>query len=702
MTLIGLAAELVRIWPSSPGGAGFTALLALHLFLLTSLWTVPLATLLAGGAWLGGRVAPLREPAWLVWVAPTGGACVAAGRAVLIWSRKSFVHFDRAAPVVAAILLVVYAAIVFAALVGHRLLRGRIARLPRWAIFAIAGGSVGLAGLVGLLRFPAALEDERAPMLITMAAIAAIGAIALWLSARWRPPVRWFGAAGHGVALVAAFVVMSQGAAIAPLRYPIVQAAVQTRGLASAPVARAIAAAADRDGDGFPRWFGGLDCDDGDPRINPLARDLPGNGVDEDCYDGDLSEEALEADRAARAEARRPPRRRVDNVVLVTVDTLRGDAVGWGGRDLPTTPNLDRIAARGTAFTAAYTQAPMTRRAFPSLLAGRFPSNIHWLDLRTKYPYTVSHGDNVYLAEAVHAAGIHTAMVVAFGYAERSRFDQGFAEKKVMPASKAPHEVNGAKIVDAAIALLDTPHPEGTLLWIHFYEPHAPYVHHQGELDQGDGEWEKYLSEVAYVDHALGRLFGELDRRGLADRTAIIFAADHGEEFGEHGGKRHGDLYPEDLHIPLLVAVPGQEPRAVDTPVSLIDVAPTIAELLGVRIPDSFDGRSLVPAIEGEALAPAPVFAELIPDRKVKRRLFTVIDGGWQLIVDFALGARELYHLDDDPGAQHNRLIDAPDQATRLERILREQLALRMGHIEVTVEGRESRVEGPGNDGDDE
>ncbi len=680
-TFAGVATELWRIGPGFD--VPFLALLVLWLIVLTSLWTAPMAGMMLGGRALARWLAPGARPDPIVLVPPAVLACTSVGRGVMRWGKHAFVRQDLAAAVVPVLLLIAYALIALAAIVGYRLLRSRLARLKPWAVWVIAGAGAIAATIVHLRRFPAVLDDARVPMIVEILVITAIAtaAFAAIRSFRWRPR-RWLWI-GHGALALVGGIVCLFGAQVAPLRFPIVQAAVQTHGLAAAPAARTLARLSDRDHDGFPRWFGGLDCDDANAKINPLARDVPGDGVDQDCFEGDLTQAAVDA--AARAPQPAPPRR-VKNVVLIAIDTVRADALGVGGSKHASTPRIDELAARGALFTHAYTQAPMTRRAFPSILSGRFPSNVHWLDLQTDYPYTVSHDDNVYLAEVLSQAGVFTSMSVAFGYAERSRFDQGFLDKHVHPASKARQERNADKIVDEAVKYLGARVAEnrgGFFLWMHFYEPHFPYVRYQGEDDLGSSAWLRYLSEVRSVDAQIGRFVDQLGTLGLAGDTAVIVTADHGEEFGEHGGKYHGDLYPEDLHVPLVVFVPGATPRTIDAPVASIDLAPTVTDLLGVAAPASFDGRSLLPYVDGESLPDEPVFAELLTDKKVPRRMFTVIDGGWQLIVDFALGARELYHLDADRFAQDNVLADEPAQATRLEQLLRRALAVRFGHVEI-------------------
>src|SRR6185503_2408962 len=214
-------------------------------------------------------------------------------------------------------------------------------------------------------------------------------------------------------------LVLLWGGRIAPLSYPVASAALEQRGMAAARVAPLLGRLGDGDGDGF----GGLDCDDGDPAINPLAKDIPGDGIDQDCFEGDLPPAAVAADRAERARAVHPPRQRAQNLLLITVDALRADAVGFGGAKKPSSPNLDRLARQSAVFRDAWSPAPMTRKAFPALLSGRYPSNVHWLDLATNYPYPVSHEDNLYLAEVLKSAGLRTAMAVPFNYAVNSRFD---------------------------------------------------------------------------------------------------------------------------------------------------------------------------------------------------------------------------------------------------------------------------------------
>jgi arylsulfatase A-like enzyme len=700
MTLAAALSECVRAWPAeSPGGA-FALLLVAQVVVLSAMWTAPVAGIMVAIAaarhrwWpqttsTGDRKPETGNGRWrtgLVWVGPAGFAMVTGGAALLRWSQRAFVRQDLAAAVMPVALIALFAAIAALAVVAHRSLGERIARLPRWAVLAIAIGGVVIAGVIHLARFPAVLDDPLIPALIQIAVVVGLGAL-VFLQVRSLPRrPGWIGIGAFAGVWLALFLVLLQGGRIAPLSYPVAAAALEQRGMAAARVAPLLGRLGDGDGDGFGRWFGGLDCDDGDPSINPLAADRPDDGVDQDCFDGDLVAAAVAADRAERARGRRPPARRVDSVLLITVDALRADAVGFGGARKPSSPHLDRLARRSAVFTAAWSPAPMTRRAFPALLSGRYPSNVHWLDLETGYPYPVSHEDNLYLAEVLQSAGLKTAMAVPFNYAVNSRFDQGFEEKQVRPASRYKDEICGNLVVDDASKILagwaaTGPAPR-FFLWVHFYEAHFPYARHP-EYRFGDEPHDRYLAEVRYIDEQVGRLLARLDELGLADTTAVLFTGDHGEEFGEHGGEAHGDLYPEDLRVPLLVHLPGAAARRIAGEVRLIDVAPTITDLLGIAPPASFDGESLVPQLDGAPVPDRPMFAELIPDKKVPRRVVSIAAGGWQLIVDFALGSRELFDLKQDPSAQKNRLVEAPDRARELEVLLRRHMELRVGPLVV-------------------
>jgi len=171
---------------------------------------------------------------------------------------------------------------------------------------------------------------------------------------------------------------------------------------------------------------------------------------------------------------------------------------------------------------------------------------------------------------------------------------------------------------------------------------------------------EKYDYEIAFVDLWLKKLFAALEQLKLADNTAIVVMADHGEAWGEHKVYFHGqDLFDEQLRVPLIIAVPGQEPHAFDDQVSLVDVGPTLLDLVGAPIPASMRGRSLLARIRGGELPARPLFSELLPATAWPHHAAMMVDGKHKIIHRISDRRWELYDLSADPG-EHKSLADAP------------------------------------------
>lgn len=724
--VVGVVPELLRGWPSGARGAvlGVTVFYAVA---LTALWAGAVALAVVGTLGALRRVWP-RDPAtgaprltWLPLLGPATWLLLTLSERVATVASKMFVRQDLAAGVVPVAVLAVVCGLALALALAHRWLAPRLTSMaPRW-LLALGLGGVALAIGAHLARFAIILTDPLALALAQLLAATIAALVVVHVPARrlrWQPGKRVAIGVALGVGLLGAALVLAER--VAPQAAPSALAAIHRGGLAGArlsPLLQRALGVGDADGDGFTRFAGG-DCDDGDATVHPYAPEVPGDGVDQDCFEGDLTRDARDAAAVARRAANdRPPRLRARNLLLVTVDALRADGPNFGappGRGGPPTPTMDALAARGARFTRAYAHAPMTRRSFPSLLASRYPSNVAWMDLRTKYPYTVSHDDNLYLAELLRDAGFSTASVVAFGYAKNSRFNQGFATEIIHKASASPREINADKVATDAIKLLEgfapataDGKPPRFALWLHFYDAHMPYQVHPG-IAVGKSEHEKYQGEVAWIDSQLARVMATLEATGLAATTTVVLTGDHGEEFGEHGGTAHGDLYVEDLHVPLVIAGPGARPGAVvDTPVGLVDVAPTVTELLGLPVPAAFDGDSLLPWIDADptrAVAPPAdrgVFSELIPDKKVPGRAFSYITSRWQLIVDPEKRTRELFDLQADPTAQRNLADAPPPEAAGVEAQLRRHLALRHGPISIQIATPEQQKSGGWADADD-
>jgi arylsulfatase A-like enzyme len=217
---------------------------------------------------------------------------------------------------------------------------------------------------------------------------------------------------------------------------------------------------------------------------------------------------------------------------------------------------------------------------------------------------------------------------------------------------------------------------EPFFLWLHYFNPHDPYTQHAAH-DFGDGELERYDSEVASVDASIGGIFEHLGRAGVARRTIIVVTADHGEEFREHGGQFHTNkLYEELLHVPLIVSVPGVEPARIDQVVELIDIAPTLCEVLALSARcDEYDGKSLWATRAGlrdDSPGLRGAYSEaMMRDGTLLRR--SLLSQGFRLTVNLDLETLELFDVTRDPREAHNVAREHPDRV----RQLRDEMALR-------------------------
>jgi arylsulfatase A-like enzyme len=415
--------------------------------------------------------------------------------------------------------------------------------------------------------------------------------------------------------------------------------------------------ATDFDHDGYARWFGGGDCDDGDPERNPGARDWPDDGIDQDCDGKDASAEAL----------RSPPFQAVPDsvpkdvkVLLVTIDTLRADHLGCYGYGRPTTPNLDRLAGEGTLFVNGWAHAPSTRYSMPAIATGRWPSAIEW-DESIWWPRIAP--SQPMIAQIMKGLGYTTAAFYAYSYFNRA--DQRGYERGVDyydDSCAALHvNVNGPaesvgssarQMADKGIAFLQAHGQEKFFLWMHFYDPHLNYARHPEAPNFGNTQADLYDGEIWFTDQQFGRVLDELRRLDLWDKTAIIVVGDHGESLGEHGIVAHGyHLYTPHTKVPFIIRVPGLSAQRLATPVGHVDLAPTMVNLARGPHQPSFLGRSLVDLLAGKPMPPphGPVFQEVSYEGNVKRRAFVTATHHliWNWTPD---NTTECYDIARDPG----------------------------------------------------
>ncbi len=280
------------------------------------------------------------------------------------------------------------------------------------------------------------------------------------------------------------------------------------------------------------------------------------------------------------------------SVLLISVDTLRPDHLGFMGHDVPTSPHLDALAARSRVWDTAYSQSGWTLPSLASLHTGLYPRQHGATDVH----YGVA-GGAVTLAEVAREHGLRTAAVVsqillAPAYGLNRGFDH--YDATVIGDSDPKDAVTGAAVTDRALAVLDDLGAEPFFLWAHYLDPHFDYVEHAPWAHFGDTELDRYDQEIAYTDQQIGRLLEGIEARGLGDNLIVIFTSDHGEEFGEHGGKWHGTLHEEVLRVPFLISGPGVETGRDTRIAEQVDLFPTLAALLGWTSPKELPGENLL------------------------------------------------------------------------------------------------------------
>jgi arylsulfatase A-like enzyme/cytochrome c-type biogenesis protein CcmH/NrfG len=385
------------------------------------------------------------------------------------------------------------------------------------------------------------------------------------------------------------------------------------------------------------------------------------------------------------------------DVLLITVDTMRADALGAYGNRRASTPAIDRLAAAGVRFVDAHAHNVTTLPSHANILSGRYPSDHHVRDNSGfRFPATIDT-----LATRLKARGYRTgAFISAFPLDSRFGLDRGFdvyddsfVEAQARPAF-LEQERRGADTVALARRWIDQDvDSRPYFCWVHLYEPHFPYAPPEPFASRFQAD--PYLGEVAAVDDALAPL---LDAAVASGHALIVLTADHGESLGEHGEATHGIFaYETTLRVPLIV-VQAQlfPPRVVDAPARHVDLLPTILDALALPAPAGIAGRSVLPELAGDSARDAraaasapPIYFEALsgtlnrgwaPLRGVIHERFKYID----------LPIPELYDLDRDPTEEHN-LADSDRRHVEELRAVVESIQSRDSQSEPRIETADAR-----------
>jgi arylsulfatase A-like enzyme len=392
------------------------------------------------------------------------------------------------------------------------------------------------------------------------------------------------------------------------------------------------------------------------------------------------------------------------NLVLISLDTTRRDHTSVYGYERANTPTLEKVAAEGVRFALAYAPSATTGPSHATLF-----TSLHPITHRVVKNGRVLTPPHRTLAERLREHGWATAGVVSsyvldarFGYAQGfdhwdDDFDPATATVRNQQWEGAPVEVfdrtadaTTARVLDWLDGPRDASRP--FFLFVHYFDPHAPWLPPPAlarafpPADGPGGDLRtlkaRYDAEIAFADQQLGALLDALSERGLAENTLVAITSDHGEGLMQHGHLLHGaQIYEEQVRVPLLLRWPARLPagRVIEGAVSLIDLAPTLLELLGVPIEagDAWQGRSLVPVLEGrEAVDPArPIFLfrqhyehGYDSGTPVAGEQYAVRLGDWKLILGPEEGTRQLFDVARDPRERRDLAAEQPERAAELER----------------------------------
>ncbi len=423
---------------------------------------------------------------------------------------------------------------------------------------------------------------------------------------------------------------------------------------------------------------------------------------------GALLAVALALAVAAGPRGRTPRQRARPDILLVTLDTTRADHTSAYGYDRPTTPRLEALAREGVRFDAAYAPMATTLPAHATLFTAELPRTLGI----TKNGAVLGQKHHT-LAERLADSGYRTAAFVSsfpvdrmFGLAQGFEvYDDDFTDGSCPTAIQEWEGFDtgrgfcrrGANTTARAVEWLEA---EGYLggrgdeapffVWLHYFDPHAPYLPADEDAQLFPSEIDAWLStktaaydgEIHYMDRALGAALDRLREAGRLDDTLVVVAADHGEGLMQHGHMHHSILiYDEDVRVPLIVHWPAriEGGRAIDEPVQLADVPPTLLELAGVPLPQNGVGESLAGALlDGAPIDPERLiflqrreYAEtVVSGHHIEGEKLGVRQGRWKYIEAREEGTAELYDLENDPHERKNVVDLYPDARQQLSKAL--------------------------------
>ena len=363
------------------------------------------------------------------------------------------------------------------------------------------------------------------------------------------------------------------------------------------------------------------------------------------------------------------------NVLVITIDTLRADHVGFYGDNKAQTPVLDGLCREGIVFRDCYTSVPLTLPSHCSLFTGRLPI-AH--GVRNNGFYRLG-GEEVTLARLLKEKGYRTgALVAAYVLMGKYGLNDGFDRYDDTLRSDEltgdfDSEISADRVYKKFGKFMATEPGEPFFLWVHLYDPHKPYTPPAEYARRFPGD--PYRGEIAFTDHVIGQMLQDLRSKGLLENTLLVVTGDHGEAFGEHEEYGHGVFcYEEDIRVPLVFSNPRlfKRQRTVAERVRLIDIMPTVLEILDEPVPERVQGRSLKNLLQGERENPArDIYLESLYGKEENNwaPLVGMMSGAFKYI---SLPKAELYDLAADPGEKQNLFLKKNARAKTMDAQLAE------------------------------
>lgn len=536
---------------------------------------------------------------------------------------------------------------------------------------------LGLGGVLLLFVFLAArivLEFDAIERL-SMFAVLALGLlvlVAVPLSLiRARPRRRVFLLASYTLALA----VLLSGPTLS--RNSLLLAGMQNHAPLFRMVSPLYLAIADPDNDQFPSFMGGRDTAPFDPWVYPAAPEIPGNGVDDNCLLGDPPAGYVPPRDPRFVELPEGWKDKEFNILLITIDALRWDHLPFNGYHRDTAPRMSELVRESVNFSRAYAQGTGTILSIPSYMSGLYTAQMRCTNLHKEPDARRPYRDVEFLPDYLRTKGYFTALFSATQYLQFfSELDWDIYSN---PRDKMArrHDVTSDEITDRALRKLRDILPRyKTFAWLHYFDPHDAYVPHPGEKSFGTRTIDLYDGEIHFTDKHIGRLIEEW-RRTSPLPTVIIISADHGESLGEHGIPYHNmNFYDSIVRVPLIFHIPGTETANVDEPVALLDIAPTLRNLLGDSPHPEHFGRSLLGEIFHGERDPERYVFHSAQFRQFKRFFAKRGISGkrFKFMWDLVSGSEELYDIQQDPKELHNLLGEDPEIAARMRGLLYQKI----------------------------